>query len=270
MVEFSGLRSAKVRLTLALGIAAAVMAAVLALPRLLPEPPPAVSPSTSPTKGGPTKRGPTKRGPADLGAEAPLPPADGELSGQVLSETGEPIFGAIVSAYPVRTAASLDPEWREEQTREARTDPEGKFRITGLVRGRVFVSARAPVHCDVGKGRLQTETEDPDHLPDDSKLRLYLLGCAAASGRVLSSGGDPVPGATVSLIVVQPAHGQPALPRGGHDNQATTDSEGRFSLLSLPPGHVRVKVSHPELGTTDAEFFLRSGEHLEGEIEIRL
>lgn len=116
------------------------------------------------------------------------------------------------------------------QTKEARTDAEGRFELAGL-----------------RPGELRLKLQLPDELAayrHERVLRLAAGGCASEyfyvvdngriNGKVLDAEGNPVAGAGVVT-----------LDTGGGSSTyyAKTDEEGRYSLSRLPPGRYLVGVN---------------------------
>lgn len=206
-----------------------------------------------------------RRAPAPMTIRLPRGAA---ISGRVATDSGEPAVSALISVSPDSTASP---------PRLAETDDLGAFRVGGLLAGsyRVVVlgqqgAQREPigrfmqrlrenpgltvpaatteplaVSVAIGEERNvdilvpaaapRTPPALPTNLPADQR------GGASVSGRITSTAGRPLAGATVRLVR------SGTIPRMG-----ITDRDGRYRVADLPAGDFTVEASYP--GHTTMQF----------------
>jgi protocatechuate 3,4-dioxygenase beta subunit len=115
--------------------------------------------------------------------------------------------------------------------RSARTDADGNFRIADVAPGVAKLTVSHPDYAEVELDvdvRPTTRSDRPHELePVD------LEEPGSVEGEVVDARGEPVSGARVAVGVAPAYLPAGALPRG----VAVTDSEGRFTLTSVRPGH---------------------------------
>lgn len=159
---------------------------------------------------------------------------DTQLFGTVVDENGGPVAGAEV------LGERRDEHW------QFKTDAEGRFEGRGVAPGPLAISAQVRTARPVALASDEVRRELVEGQPAGPiELRLYPL--ALREGRVLRPGGQPVPGAAVT---VWSRSGRPTV------GQAQTDDEGRFSvrvdprstrfdLLVMAPGAALTVTSQP-------------------------
>ncbi|HEX5719779.1 MAG TPA: carboxypeptidase-like regulatory domain-containing protein, partial [Thermoanaerobaculia bacterium] len=111
------------------------------------------------------------------------------------------------------------------------TDEAGRFRITGLEPGLYSVTYREPITLGAGESREVALQEGEREMG------------AALSGRLLDAGGQPVPGAVVTLRSLED-HGHYATMR---EESSRTDADGNYRLTFEKPG---LKIDKSSLGVT--------------------
>ena len=128
------------------------------------------------------------------------------LAGTVRDTAGKPVEGALVTAQWAS-------EWGAPQ---AVTNAAGAFRITGLPKRKVTVTARRGDEATAVPARL-----DPP-FPLDLRLEIGVLPQVTLVGRVVDDSGQPAAGASVRLEHI-----------GGSDphQAATTDAAGRYRFV---------------------------------------
>lgn len=171
---------------------------------------------------------------------------------RVVTEAGEPIWGAVVSNHlRGRTSAT----WRTDQEGRVHVrtypgerqrgplDPKGSY--AGLSEGPVDsrVTARAPGFAPTASEPIVPDPDDPP------EVELVLGPGQRLSGQVVQADGTPARRTTVLIFV----GGQPlellldglrmdsrAPPTGAMYRRSRTDEDGRFALSDLepPPYHV--------------------------------
>ena len=157
------------------------------------------------------------------GDESQTTPATGAITGQVVTETGQPLAGAIVS---VRAYGATG------QERNTITDGEGKFQVGGLDPLSYIVSAFVSAY--VATPRDPDSTQAPYYGVGDS-VRLQLMKGGVITGTVTTSAGEPVVGVRVQAFLIRDSNGQP--PRYGMPYRGrTTDDRGIYRIYGLSPG----------------------------------
>ncbi len=166
-------------------------------------------------------------------------PDGGTLRGQVLEEDGLPVPGALISAVGAGDDTS-------GLTRQASTDDEGRFTITGLdapdgVSGLWTCELELDGWPDqLLEGVYDDEEADLVELPWQADLDLgswTLLPGIGASGVVTGPDG-PVEGASVHVYA------------SSQVVSLATDADGHFEAWALPPGSMLTWASADGFGTT--------------------
>jgi hypothetical protein len=158
-----------------------------------------------------------------------LPPAETATGVVVAARGGDPVSGAEVTLYS------------DLGVRRARTDARGVFTLPELARGAARLQARAsgfaaasvPVDIPDSRGRRSFD------LP-----KIELAEAGVASGEVVDSHGQPVPGARVAQDQVPTW----LLAGSNPEGVAVTDAKGRFSLGGLGEGAATLEAYSPDLG----------------------
>ncbi len=152
---------------------------------------------------------------------------DGAVLGTVVDEQGRPLPGVTVTPQVLDNL-----RW----SGRGETQASGEFRIRGLPRGKVRLTATHPNAEGVANVRASTLLEIVG--PGPVTVQLTLPEGLTVSGQVVDGRGAPVPGALVEAT------------RGtGGDLQrlgrTDADAEGRFTLRHLEPGDYEL-VAHPQ------------------------
>jgi protocatechuate 3,4-dioxygenase beta subunit len=171
------------------------------------------------------ERGSRERGPIQIVVQE-----GARLNGQVVLASGSPAAGALVGVRSAGTAALVG------LRRSTQTDEQGLFSFRGLPPAEVWVDARAegavaePVSVDLRRG--------------SESVSLLLESAGVIRGVVLSSAGEPLPGAQVAAI---PEDGERraglADSRVGQYAADVSDELGQFQLSGLLPGKYRLRTS---------------------------
>jgi protocatechuate 3,4-dioxygenase beta subunit len=180
--------------------------------------------------------------PQRLGFDPLNPPLRGL---QLFAELGARLVGRVSEASDVQlclgqnpragfeTSAVADLEWR----RWARTDPAGRFELTGIPAGRDLLLVTRAL------GRAPESSELDSIAPGETRTHdLSLPPGGGLSGQVLDDLGLPLSGARVEI---QYSGTLRALVR--RLGRAETDAEGRFRFESLPAVALRLRASREGL-----------------------
>jgi hypothetical protein len=173
--------------------------------------------------------------------------AGGSIAGKVVDGQGNGLAGVAVTVVPAVLDALLSEV--EGGNTSAMTDSEGEFIVTGLLAGRLVVSATADsLGTAVSDALLLQPGEHREGLVLKLDERIDL------SGTVMDEQRRPIPGARVSW---DPADEKSALMGvlmdavAGHVDQvmrfmpspSVSDAEGRYTLRGLPVSKVKLSVS---------------------------
>lgn len=173
--------------------------------------------------------------------DAPLVPADHpfaktKVTGRVYDlRTQEGVPDAEVRVWP----AFGKPKLGDSPTGEARvrTRSDGSFALKGLPPGIFALEVSAPGYVSVESG-----IEKYSAVEDDDGFDIGLIPGRSLEGRVVDSGGRPVPGAEVFLLEDR------GFAFGGQAPEVT-DAEGRFSVDAIPNEGTELLATHPSQGS---------------------
>ncbi len=148
-------------------------------------------------------------------------PATGTISGSVVSDTGQPLVGAVVYVREFNSPGG---------SRTVPTDSDGNFRINNLGASIYLVNAAFPAYV-----APPYDPMDPNsfHRIGES-VRLELARGAVITGTVTNVAGEPVIGVRVRVQMVRDARGQDPLPFAYREQ--TTDDRGIYRIFGLTPG----------------------------------
>lgn len=170
---------------------------------------------------------------------------NGEITGEVVEESGEPVAGAPVEHWAELTLevprgvgggkGGRVQELLEHKNRAlprasgtTLTDLEGKFRITGLPSGVYTVRASRPT-----RGAMPPAyTSVQDVVEVGGSVRLVLRGLGGVRGQVVDERGQPVQAYEILFAPLRPR-----LKRDDFDGaQPIASEDGRFVIHDLPVG----------------------------------
>lgn len=154
-------------------------------------------------------------------------------SGVVVDEAGHPVKGAEVTLLATEGVRREDLAPRGEEVARAAADVQGRFRIETAPAPRVDLEARAP-----GFAPTLVRGLDLAAGPGAFDLgRVVLTAGAVLEGQVEDPGGNPVDGAAVRVLQVDPVADR--LARAGSPAaalEAVSGADGRFEVRGLKPG----------------------------------
>jgi hypothetical protein len=175
----------------------------------------------------------------------PRPPADATestsvIKGRVVGADGRPLGQAQVQLF-----GSLARDPRTEST-----DADGRYEAGGLPADAYTLIARKSgyVTTEFGQRRVPysgTKVRVGVHEVVD-RIDFTLPHAAAITGRVSDENGDPVQGATVTLLQLQVANGRRTLVDAGRGRR--TNDLGRFRLYAVQPGRYALVASAATAG----------------------
>lgn len=189
------------------------------------------------------------------------------ITGRILDEDGDPVPNAEV-VVSRRTFADRGPKF--ETAAGTQTNDLGEYRVGGLLTGKYYVSASAPVSFQSIVPPQSTFDEAGTKLPDTAYVTTYYPSAtdrAQAAALDLHSGDDtPV---NFSLVRTHTAHLRGSIVGFGpgmkvlvmlrsHDTQtimivSEVDKQGKFDIPHVPPG------SYSLITTIETEAETRSG-----------
>ncbi|HEX5715070.1 MAG TPA: carboxypeptidase regulatory-like domain-containing protein [Thermoanaerobaculia bacterium] len=153
------------------------------------------------------------------------------IEGRVTDASGRAVEGAEVRTYSDQ--GLIDPRKafaEEEPPPDARSGPDGLFRIEDLERGRRYtVTVWHPAHPREAVPDVEAPTADP--------VLIELQPARTLSGRVVGPEGEPVPDAEITAVLTFGLGGRSHLPL------ARTDSAGEFQGSDLKPGLLDLQVT---------------------------
>lgn len=155
-----------------------------------------------------------------------------EITGRVVSDSGQPLAGAIISAGRSATSTS----------QRTSSDNEGNFRIQALDSGLYRVFASMPGYVSqIG----QTDVGIPNsfYRPGDS-ISLTLVKGGVISGIITNISGEPVVNINVRALRVKDADGEKVQGPSPFSNRMT-DDRGYYRLYGLQPGTYIVAAGGP-------------------------
>jgi hypothetical protein len=187
---------------------------------------------------------------------AERPPRGGIIAGVVVDERQEPVARAMVQAFPAETTSQTGGGARVPPLRRASgtapTDPDGRFRISGLALGEyVVVAEPLPSFLSGGPAPAATyaATFYPSVVDDREAARVGASTDAATSIQIELV---RIRGARVSGSVMNPSGGQTEGMRvrlyrqfgnfGGESGVAVVDARGMFEIPRVPPGWYRLSI----------------------------
>ncbi len=154
------------------------------------------------------------------------------VEGSTVDPDGKPVAGALVFVFP-SDPVHVGGGAGSDRTLQAQSDGNGRFRVEGVTPGSFELRATAPGRQEA---RLTSLEAQPGQ--DLQGVEVVLAAGAVLTGRVLSSAGQPVAGAEMSLL---PEGSAPPLLSGGSD---LSDEQGRYRLEGISPGTHTVQAEH--------------------------
>jgi hypothetical protein len=164
--------------------------------------------------------------------EAALPPY-GEITGRVISDDGQPVSNARISASALGGT--------NQPARSTSTDAEGNFRFADLPRGVYSLFATSPGY--VSTSTFVPASERPIYRIGDTATITMVKG-GVITGAVTDAGGIAIPSLTIRAIRVRDAEGKLVAPSATARDR-NTDDRGIYRIYGLVPGSYVVMATSP-------------------------
>lgn len=176
------------------------------------------------------------------GSAQPLPPiGTASITGR-LTHKDQPLPGVIVTVEIARPSPGTLPE-----TVSAKTDADGRYRLTGLVAGNYVVSPRALAYA-VPMDGSSFRPGKTVNLGEGEALENFdfaLVKGGVIAGTITDSNGRAVIGQTVQLTRLV-ENGKVRGVRAGNYRMHDTDDRGAYRLFGLPAGRYKVSLGEGE------------------------
>jgi len=169
---------------------------------------------------------------ASFAQQPPAATAKGSVEGQVVSASGEPVRKAQV------TLRSTDQ--RNGGAYLVTTDTGGMFAFPDVDPGSYRASAERAGFVRGEYGARSGGTVQVDSGQKVTGVLIRLTPQAVITGRVVDEDGDPVAGASVSVMRYSYARGRRQLVSAGGN---MSDDQGEYRIHSLPPGRYYVSAN---------------------------
>lgn len=174
------------------------------------------------------------------------------IIGRVVDADGRPVVGAMIAAMPVRRAPPST----------ARSQEEGRFRLTGLPAGPLVLSA-----VDDERGKAQTEFV----VPGTDTVELKLTPFAPVTGIVVDlPTGRAIAGAHVTIVPLDRPGAAAQTVRTGSDGGfvIAETKRGRYELEVTSNGHVPAREGPVELpGPEPLQLQMQPAEQVAGVVK---
>src|SRR5262245_52873300 len=181
------------------------------------------------------------------------------ISGRVVLK-GEPARNVLVYLQPQQGPAPSNPE----AVQRARTDADGRFRISGVATGPHRVIALAPgfISSDLVRPGLQGKTINVSEGENVENVEIELKQGGVITGLVTDSRGRPLADERVTLSKLD-KNGRPPLnvTYGSNFEMFQTDDRGVYRIYGMPEGRYLVNVGIQQsagIGAVGGSFYPRT------------
>jgi len=157
------------------------------------------------------------------------PVALGSITGRVVGESGEPIAGVSVNAFPYASGGSSN----FRPPRSSPTDDEGSFLLEGLEPGVYSVGANLAGY--VVEADPQTGRAGVAYRPGDTATVRLVKG-GVVTGTVTDPQGEPLVAMSVRAHRVRDLDGRNASTTSSFAGEDKTDDRGVYRIYGLQPG----------------------------------
>ena len=152
-----------------------------------------------------------------------FPPTPATLKGRLLDASNTPIANGIV-----QIDANFGTNGVNHWQFRARTDQFGRYEVSGLPEGKIFLAVSAKGYRAV-KTEFETTSDVRVYNQGDFRLRPSVVGTLEYTGVLRNTSGQPIP--DMELVLNKP------FDSGGGQQKTTTDSKGNFAFTGLNRGH---------------------------------
>ncbi len=174
------------------------------------------------------------------------------VTGRVVDSRGAPVAGARVTAEDAGALVPLTQLDRDF----VETDARGAFRIAALLAGTYRFVARSAAHAPSSSAPLRISTSAP------AEVTITMAAGGRLAGRVVETGGEPVPFATVRVAVDGGAWGQASA------RQITSGQDGAFELTGLPRQRLAAVAASGSSTSLTRTFDLAQGDALDAVLAL--
>ena len=152
---------------------------------------------------------------------------ENSITGKVVSESGQPIPNASVTAYP---------EGKGREFVSVSTDREGAFKLTNLEAGPYYVSASMPSYINP---LLDPRNGPSKQYKIGDSVTFVLIKGGVITGKVTNKVGNPVIDVGVSVKMIRDDKGRP-VSIDASTPAHSTDDRGVYRIYGLPAGTYQV------------------------------
>jgi hypothetical protein len=162
--------------------------------------------------------------------ERPSDATNGNLTGTVIGDRGQPLIGAVVLLRRLGVVGN--------NGRQVTTNNEGRFQAGNLETGLYSITANAPAYVMLPR---EPDTPAPLYRVGDN-VRLDLIRGGVITGTITNALNEPVIGVRARALMVRDANGQPMKGLLTTWGQAASDDRGIYRMFGLPPGTYIIEV----------------------------
>jgi carboxypeptidase family protein len=190
------------------------------------------------------------------GNQLMLPPrlaaGTGIVRGQVRTADGRPVPRASIMLVAYRGAQWQDTVADADGAFELRDVPAGRYQVRASKSGYSYVFPTSPASAELASEQSfdlkDGETRD--------RITLGLVRWRALAGRIFDELGDPLQGASVSVMQVKYEAGRRRLVPAAAATRVTDDF-GRYRIFNLPPGRYIVSAAIGSVSSDDVPGYAR-------------
>jgi len=160
------------------------------------------------------------------------------IKGRVTIENeGAP--GVVVTLQPASSSFPLPPPVARETT-----DKEGRFQMNNLPDGRYYLVPLAPAYFAPSEDRMIASGKPVTLMKGETLdgIELKLIPGGVITGRVTTTGGQPVVGQNIYIRATDPSALQQLPSMSANDSRFKTDDRGVYRIYGLPAGRFTVSV----------------------------
>jgi hypothetical protein len=151
------------------------------------------------------------------------PATTGAITGQVVTDTGQPVAGAAVFVRAYGSGGAV---------RTTTTDAEGNFQVSGLEPVSYIVSASFSAFVTAPR---DPESPQASYYRVGDSVKIRLMKGGVITGSVVTSADEPVVAVKVRAYLIRDANGRP-IRYGGPIRERTTDDRGIYRMYGLSAG----------------------------------